>query len=304
MFSHLLRLRSPILVLLTLFVTVIIVPSSLFAQETEGSSPLELGRRIVPDVIGIVAGPSFNVVNGSLTTGCPCTFDGGLGVSGLVGLMYEKNLLTPGPTWRLGTVNIGARLLYETRSVSSAFREYENNTFRSVKQPSQFYTLPILYRHLAEVNYGMLTLTPYLTWNPLTIGIFQPFVQVGIQGGLFMGGRARHTKFILDTQVRLPTNEEAIVEFPNPLDSALPGTSSIVIQDTSFTPPSPLQLAASITLGTDIPIGTKFRLSVMGNYLIPFTPLSLGLVRPPEPDGNFTVSAWQIMLALKMNLER
>lgn len=303
MFLNLLRLRS--LFLIACLASIIIVFSSpIFAQENEGSSPLELGRRVVPDVVGVVVGPSFNVVNGSLTTGCPCTFNGGLGVSVLAGLMYEKNLLTPGATWRLGTVNIGARLLYETRNVNSAFREYENNTFRSEKQPNQFYTLPILYRHLAEVNYGMLTLTPYITWNPLSIGIFQPFVQVGLQGGLFTGGRARHTKFILDTQVRLPTNEEAIVEFPNPLDSTLPGTSSIVIQDSSFTPPSPLQLAASITLGTDIPIGTRFRLSVMGNYLIPFSPLSLGLVRPPEPDGNFTVSAWQIMLALKMNLER
>lgn len=274
----------------------------IYAQE-EGSSPLDLGKRVVPDVVGLVVGPSFQSVSGSLTTSCPCTFNGGIGAGFIAGVMYEKNLLAPSTAWRLGMLNVGARLLYEYRGISSAFREYEINTFRSDKQPNQTYTLPILYRHLAEVQYSMLTLSPYLTWNPFAFGIIQPFVQLGVQGGLFLYGRARHTKFILDGVVRLPTGEEAIVEFPHPTDPSLPGSDSRVIEDVAFRLPNPLQLATSIVVGADIPLGTRFRLSVMGNYLIPLTSMKLGIVQPPEQDTTFAVSAWQIMLALKMNMD-
>lgn len=263
---------------------------ALHAQEGEGSSPLELGRRIVPDVIGIVAGPGFYVQNGSFATGCPCTFTGGVGAGIVAGLMYEKNLIAPNANWRLGTINIGARLMYEDRRITAAFREYENVRVQSLAQPSQFFTVPILFRHVAEASFPTFTLTPYIVWNPITIGIFQPFVQVGLQGGLITGSRLKHTKYVLDHTVRLPNGEEAEVTFSET------ETDRVVVQDSTFSPLTTFQMAASLTVGTDIPLGTRFRLSPMFQYLLPLTTIN--------SPGNLTITAWQILLALKMNLER
>ncbi len=265
-------------------------PALLRAQESEGSSPLELGRRVVPDVVGIVAGPGFYAQSGSFATGCPCTFTGGVGAGLVVGLMYEKNLLAPNANWRLGTINIGARLMYEDRRINAAFREYENVRVQSLAQPSQFFTVPILFRHLAEASFPTFTLTPYLTWNPLTIGIFQPFVQVGLQGGFIASSRLTHTKFVLDRTVRLPNGEEAEVNF------SATESNRIVVQDSTFAPLNTFQLAASLTVGTDIPLGTRFRISPMLQYLLPLTTIN--------PPGDFRMTAWQILVALKMNLER
>ncbi len=268
-----------------------ILAPTLRAQEGEGSSPLELGRRIVPDVIGIVAGPGFYAQDGSFATGCPCTFTGGVGAGIVAGLMYEKNLLAPNANWRLGSINIGARLLYEDRRVNAAFREYETVPVQSLAQPLQRFPVQVLFRHLAEASFSTLSLTPYIVWNPLTIGIFQPFVQVGLQGGFIMNSRLKHTKFVLDHTVRLPNGEEAEVSF------AETNSDRIVIQDSAFLPLNTFQLAASLAVGADMPLGTRFRLSPMLQYLLPLTTIN-------PPPGNLTITAWQILLALKMNLER
>jgi hypothetical protein len=294
-----------------------ILAPTLQAQEGEGSSPLELGRRIVPDVIGIVAGPGFYAQDGFINTECGCTFTNGVGAGIVAGVMYEKNLLAPNANWRLGTINIGARLLYEERNIGAAFREYEPLPIKSLEPPFRTYTVPILMRYLAEANFTMLTLTPYIVWNPFTISIFQPFVQVGFQVGYTLNARLRNTKFILDGRTRLPNDEDATVTFDSTnkrFDPLRP--DRLVVQDSTFTQGNlnALQIAASVSVGTDIPLGTRFRLSPMLNLLLPLTKmveervtqrtLPNGTIVSNLSNGSFSITSWQILVALKMNLER
>lgn len=276
--------------------------TTLFAQENEGSSPLELGRRVVPDVIGIIAGPGFNVQNGSFVTDtCQCKFNNGVGAGLVVGLMYEKNLLTPNATWRLGTVNIGARLMYENRNINAAFREYETLSFRSPTRPELSFSIPTLFRHLAELNFSMITLSPYVAWNPLSIGIFQPFVQVGLQGGLIVNSRLRHTISVLEPEKVLPNGERSTASIQIIRGQDTTYSDRKVLQDNDITNRvNTVQIAANIAVGTDIPFGTRFRLSPMLNYVIPLTQM----LSSPTLNENFSISSWQVLVALKMTLER
>jgi hypothetical protein len=283
-------------ILLGITLTALITTRS-FAQ---GASPLELGRRIVPDVLGVLVGPNINYGSGTFDTGCPCTFTGGFGVGPSLGLMYEKNLLSPSPDWRLGTLNFGARLLYEQRNISSAFREYEQTSVESISERGQFFTVPILFRHLAETSFTMLTLTPYLSWSPFTQspGILQGiYFQAGFQGGYVFNQSLRHTKFSLNETVRLPNGEVATVEF------AKTESRSIVVQDSaSISSVNRIQFGVSIAAGADIPLGReggRFRLTPLVQYTFPFTTLA-------DYDGgarSFRISTLNILLGIKVNLQ-
>jgi hypothetical protein len=274
-----------------------LVPTFSFAQ---GASPLELGSRIIPDVLGVLVGPNFNYGNGTFDTGCPCTFSGGFGVGPSLGVMYEKNLLSPSPNWRLGTLNFGARLLYEQRNISSAFREYENTSIESLAQKGQFFSVPILFRNLAETSFTMLTLTPYLSWSPFSQaqGILQGvYFQAGVQGGYVFNQSLRHTKFSLDKTVRLPNGEEASIEFKES------GTNSVIVQDSaSMSSVNRLQFGVSIAAGADIPLGReggRFRLSPLVQYTFPFTTLL-------DYDGgarSFRISTLHVLVGIKINLQ-
>lgn len=270
--------------------------TSLFAQ---GASPLELGRRIVPDVVGVLVGPNFNYATGTFESGCPCTFTGGFGIGPVVGVMYEKNLFSPSPQWRLGTLNLGARLLYEQRNIAAAFLEYERTQVESRSQPGQFFQVPILFRHLAEGSFSMLTLTPYLSWSPFTQtpGFLQNvYFQVGLQGGYVLSSRIRHTKFVGQSTVTLPNGELSSVQIA--IDSVTVSDRKVV-QDSTFPRVNQIQLGLSIGAGADIPLGReggRFRFTPLVQYVLPLTRIS-------ESGTNFTISSLQILLGVKMNLQ-
>lgn len=258
----------------------------------EGANPLFLGRQSVPDLLGIVGGPSFHTMLGSYESGCPCTFEGGAGNGIALGINYDKNLLTYGTATK-GQLWLGARLMFETRGVSAVFREFENVTVRSLSMQEQSFTVPIQFRHLAQLQFSLLTLTPYLQWNPFG----RVFVQAGVQGGVVIGSRITHTKELLDRTVRLPTGERADVEF-----TATSG-SIVTIEDRPVQRLNAFQLAFTTTAGIDIPINfskvednPRYRLTPMLNYVIPLTTMS-------ESGSNFRIAAFQILVALKMNLE-
>jgi hypothetical protein len=274
-----------------------LLPGSIFAQ---GASPLELGRRIVPDVLGIVVGPNFNYASGTFDTGCPCTFTGGFGIGPVIGVMYEKNLLSPSPQWRLGTLNLGARLLYEQRNIATAFLEYERVQAESQTQRGQFFTVPVLFRHLAEGSFSMFTLTPYLSWNPFTQaqGFLQGvYFQVGIQGGFVIDSRIRHTKFVEQPTVRLPNGEVTSVGIV--IDSLRNTSDRRVVEDGPFARVNQLQLGLNLGAGADIPLGReggRFRFSPFVQYVFPLTNMS-------EAGQNFRIGSLQVLLGLKMNLQ-
>jgi hypothetical protein len=281
------RARLCTLAFVTVFCCVLTTPSQMLAQS---ASPIDLGRQSVPDLLGVVVGPSFHLQSGSFDTGCPCTFDGGAGNGIVLGLSYDRNLLTYGTAERKGTLWFGARLLFETRGVAALFREYEQIPVQSLALPEQRFTVPLQFRHRAEAQFSLLTLTPYVQWNPFG----RLFVQAGLQGGLVIASRVLHTKELLDQSVRLPNGEVAQVRLRD-----VEGSVATVQDESPFPQTNAFQVALTLSGGYEIPIGNeaKYRLVPTLNYVLPLTTMS-------QSGADFRISAFQILLALKMNLER
>lgn len=284
---------------MTLLMAVFIIASTPRILLAQGASPLELGRRIVPDVIGILIGPNFNYASGTFDTGCPCTFTGGFGVGPTLGVMYEKNLFSPSPQWRFGALNLGVRALYEERNISAAFLEYERVSVESVTQRGQFFNVPILFRNLGEGSFSMFTLTPYLSWSPFTQtpGFLQNvYFQAGVQAGFVVSSRIRHTKIVENPNVKLPNGEPTVVAIQ--IDSTT-FRDRKVVEDGPFPKVNQVQIGINVGVGADIPLGKeggRFRLSPLVQYIFPLTNMS-------ESGNNFRIGSLQVLLGVKMNLQ-
>jgi hypothetical protein len=156
-------MRSPLFLAVAFMLFVLAGSQTLHAQE--GANPLFLGRDKVPDLLGIVGGPGFTSQIGIYDSQCPCAFEGGAGGGFAIGLNYDKNILTYGTATK-GQLWFGARLMFETRSITARFRQFEEVPVQSLAMPEQLFTIPIQFRHEAQLDFAMLTLTPYLQWNP------------------------------------------------------------------------------------------------------------------------------------------
>jgi hypothetical protein len=265
----------------------------------QGANPLELGNQSVPSLLGVIIGPGFHSQIGKFDTGCPCTFENGGGAGIAIGLTYDRNLLIYGSNAK-GQLWLGGRLMYETRNITAAFREYELVQVESVAVREQFFRVPIQFRHQAQAQFGLLTFTPYLQWNPWG----DLFAQLGVQGGFVVNARVIHDKQLLDQTVTLPNGERASVTYVQTDGNSLTVENGPAARINTF------QLGVTATVGMDIPIALgragenrQFRLTPMLNYMLPLTALA-ERDRAVQPDGTnpLRITAFQILLALKLNL--
>jgi hypothetical protein len=255
----------------------------------------------------VVGGPSFTSQLGIYDTDCPCTFEGGAGNGIAIGLNYDKNILTYGTATK-GQLWLGARLMFETRNITARFRQFEEVQVPSLARPEQLFTTPIQFRHEAQIGVSMVTLTPYLQWNPFG----RVFAQVGLQGGVVVASSVRHTKELLDRTTRLSNGERVEIElrdFPSGIatveNGAIPATRPDSLGGGARL--NTFQFAATATVGIDIPVNlsktqdARYRITPMLTYMLPITPL-VGRRRASDPNP-FSIGAFQILVALKMNLD-
>ncbi len=256
------------------------------AQDDRMASPLDLGRQEVPELLGVVVGPSFHKQLGSYQSGCPCTFDKGGANNFVFGLSYDKNLVTYGSNTK-GGLWFGLRAMYETRNVAALFTEYENVRVRSLTT-NELFTTPIQFQQQADIRFSMITLTPTITWYPFG----RVFVQGGFQAGLVISSHFKQTKKLQQNTVTLPTGETAVVQFTQTDGNIL------TIEEGAVPQTNALQLGFTMAAGIDIPVGSnaKFRLTPMIQNVFPLTNLS------NSGDG-FRINAVQLLLGLKMNLK-
>jgi hypothetical protein len=285
-------------------VLVFLLPTRSHAQD---ANPLELSRQSVPDLLGVVVGPSFHSQIGSFDTGCPCTFDGGAGAGVAFGVSYDKNILSYGTSTK-GQLWLGGRLMFETRNVTALFREYELVKVQSLAMREQTFETPVQFRHRALAQFSLITFTPYLQWNPF--GNF--FAQVGFQAGVVTASSMTHTKELLDKIVVLPNGERANVNFIDQAGKPL-GDVLTVGEGEDFkrvNTVNTLQLAATATVGMDIPISLGksdkqiWRVTPMLNYVLPLTDMLVPLADKGAQGSGFRISALQILVSLKLNLEK
>lgn len=256
------------------------------------ASPLELGRQQIPEIIGIIVGPSFHSQLGKFDTGCPCTFEQGGANNFVFGLSFDKNLISYGAGTK-GGLWFGARLMMETRNIVAAFTEFEKVPVQSLAVREQSFPVDIPFRQEGSLRFTMLTFTPNVSWYPFG----RIFVQGGIQAGLVLSSRLQHTKELKVNEVELPNGERAIVQFKD-TDSNI-----LLIEEGEAQRVNSFQLGISLATGIDIPIGERFRLTPMFHHVIPVTAL---MERDPKvsPDGSdpLKISTTQILLGIKMNL--
>jgi hypothetical protein len=283
-----------------LFALVCAVPQRSFAQ---GANPLELGNQAVPSLLGVVIGPSFHSQIGKFDTGCPCTFENGGGTGIALGLTYDRNLLIYGNNAK-GQLWLGGRLMYEARNITAVFREYEVVQVQSVAVRDQFFRVPIQFRHQAQAQFGLITFTPYVQWNPWG----DIFAQIGLQGGFVVNSRIIHDKQLLDQTVTLPNGERAAVSYAQA--DSLSTSTTVTVENGPAARVNGFQLGLTATVGIDIPIALgrggenkQFRLTPMLNYVLPLTNMT-ERDRSVQPDGAdpLRISAFQILIAMKMNL--
>lgn len=258
-----------------------IVGSNLtIAQESTTSDPLTPGIRLKPNRLGIVVGPSFHMQDGSFTTQCGDRFEKGAQTGYLIGVVY-KRFLTASP------FAYGVRLSYQTRNISAIYNEYELIDNIPSSTPGQTLEESILFRNEAQIDFSLLTLTPYVEWSPF----WNAFAHVGIMPGIVLSSHVTHTKNPAQEYITLDDGQVVRVSF----GENETGEPQDVIEDGAVPQLQQFQVAIVGGVGIDIPVSEKMVITPLYQYAVPLTVLS-------ERGASFKIRASQILISATINL--
>ncbi|MCX7930836.1 MAG: hypothetical protein N2663_08995 [Chlorobi bacterium] len=202
---------------------VVLVLSVMLAVELVAQHPV-IGESspIAPEIKtydypGVFVGIPIVVQQGEYRDTCQCPpFHGGSGSGLTAGVFYE--LRAPErPLFRLG---IAGSVDY--RSIVSRYREQELLTFRSRDGSAQYAGIPVEFRQQLDLTLFGIHALPYVRTMPF--GSESVALMTGAQLGVWFLGKARHTKSLTQTTVRLPNGEQVELQMSN-------GGTSAVVRD-------------------------------------------------------------------------
>lgn len=254
--------------------------SQAISQESTTSDPLTPGIRLKPHRLGIVAGPSFNMQDGSFTTKCGDRFEKGAQTGYLVGVVY-KRFLAASP------FAYGVRLTYQNRNISAIYNEYELIDNIPSSTPGQTLEESILFRNEAQIDFSVLTLTPYVEWSPF----WNAFAHVGIMPGVVVASHVNHTKNPVQEYITLDDGQVVRVSFGENEE----GEPQDVVENGAVPGVQQFQFAITGGVGIDIPVGEKVVITPFYQYVVPLTVLS-------DRGNSFKISASQILISATINL--
>lgn len=249
------------------------------AQETT-SDPLNPGIRLKPHRFGIVVGPSFHMQDGSFTTKCGDRFEKGAQTGYMVGIMY-KRFLAASP------FAYGVRLAYQTRNVSAVYNEYELLNDIPSSTPGQTLEESILFRNEAQIDFSLLTLTPYVEWSPF----WNAFAHIGVMPGIIVSSNVNHTKKPDREYITLDDGQVVRISF----GESDTDTQQEVIEDGAVPQLNQFQFALVGGIGIDIPVGEKVVLTPLYQYALPLTVLS-------ARGASFKIQASQLLISATIAL--
>lgn len=268
MLMNLLQKTKILVVIVILFTS-----SNLFSQTL--SSPIDAGEGQTQKEFGAFVGFGSNLQNGTMNVSCTdCNFKGGAKFGYVVGVLYEFDLSTH--------FMLGASLSYEDRSFSSYFSEYENiNIQRNNGSTPYSETVPVLFKHTADVSLNTISISPYIKWN---IADYL-FIRSGISAAFPLTSTLEHRKEIGSQLIKLGNGETisptTISNASNIMESGdIPGVSNPLF----YVP---------MTVGFNIPLAININLSPEFQYNLPVNTFS-------SRGKDLTVSSWYLLLELRI----
>lgn len=232
---------------------------------------------------GVFVGFGPNTQLGTMFVECPdCYFDGGRGTGFIVGGLYEHEIFP--------RVRFGGSVSYEYLGFRSLFREYEPVDFL-IKSTGETETLPVSFRHEADVTLNYLSLTPYIKWYPT----YFMFLKLGFSASYVLTNNITHNQQIIDRWVILRNGDSAYVEYVN--DNGEPIASDTKVnQDSEITGINQLQFSVNPAIGFHFSLGSKMELGPVFQYSIPLTKIT-------ENGEGFSVSSWRFLLEFRMSID-
>lgn len=260
---------------LTFFLVLIITNLKLLSQDM--ATPLDPEKMPNQREIGILFGFGQNFMGGNFRTACECPeFINGVKFGYSFGALYEMDF-TPKFMW-------GAALIYSIRDVLSEYQIIEDVPLKSLitGKPE---TVPIKFKHKANADFSYLSVMPYLKWN---LSDFL-FFKLGFSASFVLNNHIKHEKELLQKTARLSSGETVTIK----LDSEN-GTSEIV-EDGAFPLTNSTQFSIDPMIGFNIAIEENVFISPLFQYSLPLTKIS-------ENGDNFKISAWRILIELRLAL--
>ena len=251
-----------------------ILLGELFAQQY--SSP------IVPadpkdEYLGIVFGLGQNYQSGKFYVDCEnCEFESGVKTGFTIGLNYNRQINE--------YLNWGSLLLYESFSIESKFREFEQFSYQ-FSPTEDAVNIPIEFRHTALADFGQLSLVPYIEILPTNWF----FARLGLSGGLVVGANINHTKELLLRKAVLDNGISVDIKLANTKQT------SQVVEDGDFPEVNSFQLSVNPMIGFRIPFSKTVLFAPYYMHRIPLMNMS-------EFGEDFKISSYRIMFELNFKL--
>ncbi len=215
--------------------------------------------------------------DGTLETSCG-RFTGGAQTGFMIGTMIRR---------RIGTSSFayGIRAAYEHRNINAVYNEYELIDDIPSSTPGQTLKESILFRNEADVDFSLLSFTPFVEWSPA----WQSFIHLGLMPQFILSSHITHTKKAAQETVTLDDGQVVYISFTedNP--------SQATLQDGSLPDVQAFQLGLAGGFGVDIRISDRLMITPLYQYVIPLTTLS-------KNGEAFKIRASQLLIAASIKL--
>lgn len=216
--------------------------------------------------------------DGIFYTKCGDRFEQGANTGFMVGALYKRFIYT-------SKFAYGVRLAYETRNIKALYNEYELIEDIPSSVSGETFKASVLFRNEAEIQFSLLSITPYIEWSPL----WNAFLHVGVMPQFVFDTHVSHNKKLAQESVTLGDGrvERISIDGEN--------GQQATVEDGSVPDVASLQFAIAGGVGIDIPVSKKVVITPLYQYAIPLTTLS-------ERGQSFRIRASQLLLSITMEL--
>lgn len=239
------------------------------------SNPINPGRDLIPEYIGIIFGLGQNYQTGKMYVECPdCVFEDGVKFGYTIGIYYESNIALP--------LKFGIDLLYDYQGIKSSFLENESVEISSAAVDyKENVVLP--FRHTADVDISTLMFIPYLKYSP--VDFF--FAKLGFSVNYAFSSHIQHDKEL--TQKKATLSNGTVVKV------SIPGTKNNIatVQEGEIPNLNKLDFSINPSIGFTIPFDKDDKI-VFSPYLM----YCVAMNNLSDNGENFKINTWRLMFEL------
>lgn len=216
--------------------------------------------------------------DGIFYTKCGDRFEQGASTGFAVGALYKRFIST-------SQFAYGIRLTYETRNIKAIYNEYELIEDIPSSVSGETFKASVLFRNEAELQFSLLSVTPYVEWSPF----WNAFLHAGVMPQFVFGTHVQHAKNLAQEFVTLGDGRVERISIDGENEQ------QATVEDGSIPDVPSVQFALVGGLGIDIPVSKKVTITPLYQYALPLTVLS-------ERGQSFRIRASQLLLSVTMEL--